>query len=139
MADGYPPNCAQIILHPIENDRIKLDVTPDVANCKAVWEDMVFIVDWSKGKQDWVKVEVCNLTDENGHKPDSFPLDLEFTNPNKADIELQKIKFVDPIPKEQKRTCKYEVHFHRRTPSQVIVLDPTVILRPGDWVPGTGG
>lgn len=135
MTSGYAHNVVQIILHPIVDSVVRLEVRPDTVNCRAAFEDLQFFVDWSKSGGSWLGVKVCQFADaDDGKRIDTEnEEDLEF-RPSKPDY-VGKLRFSGLVSK--RKDCKYEIHYYRAVPPETIILDPTVILRPGDWVPET--
>ena len=136
MDNGFPHNFVQIILHPIKGSEIRLEVKPDTANCKAGIEELIFVVDWSKAEGAWDGVRIGNFTVGNAKVQTNG--DDEVIIAKDSNI-VGKIDFAEYVTPKTKKTCKYDICFYRASPAETIVLDPTVVLRPGDWVPETDG
>ena len=132
MAIGYPHNFVRIILHPIKDSRIRLEVQHDTVNCRAGFEDLICVVDWTNAGSSWLSVCVGEFK-AGGDTIGTDKNDLVFrrSEPN----TVGKLSFSEFVT--AKKPCKYEIHYHREDTAEIIVLDPTVILRPGDWVPET--
>jgi hypothetical protein len=136
MGNGFPHNFVRILLHPIENSTIRLEVSPETANCRAGLEELMFIVEWNGASDAWDGVKVGGFTVDGTKVPTNG--DDEVPIP-KDDKTVHRIDFAEYIPSDTRKDCKYEIHFYRTSPAETIVLDPTVILRPGDWVPERDG
>lgn len=125
MTKGLPHNCVQVVMHPNT-----FEVGP-VANVRAGFEPLLVIVDWSDNQETWLAVTLCNFRGPNGETPAEPPGQVTFTESEGKIVKA--INFPDWV--DEPLTLKYEVHFERADPPETFILDPTIILRPGDWNP----
>ena len=119
------PNELEIVIHPN-----KFEWRPQIPTVIPSQEPFVVVVDWSQNKGKWLSVTVHDFKDESGNivQPVSS-ITVEAGDSSPKELLLPDVS--------EEVVLKYDIVFERAKPKESFTLDPTVILRPGDWVPAT--